>query len=419
MINLTQEKNKPQTTFIVYYQGFLAVAAIIIFFTRLDVYLQNHTPMIPLYWMIFFLVASLPIFVSLRGRLNCISTSTVIWCGAYIAISCMSILIHPKAPELQYLENQYRTIIFLLMMLGILAYHPLVTKWVKLTLLSLTFVNVSMYVYEFFNPAAFYLEQRSPGRSSGFYDDSNTASIALILGMIFTIDMVKPKYRLFYALFIFLGIAFTFSRGSTVGWFVVVVLFIVKKVIPRYQLPLLSLFFMIIISILSTQLGNLQYLKTADGTALFQKDTLARVEFLINPFGQKDDSQASRLSFVNDSWKKFEQSPFTGNGLASGQNSSTVSQTGKAERSHNIYLDLMVEYGFLGAIIFPSLILACVWKVKGKFTKQSAAFALFLLSQGLFSHTLMSEFCSLIAYPIMANLTQHSILESQKLSEGS
>ncbi|MEM8677196.1 MAG: O-antigen ligase family protein [Cyanobacteria bacterium P01_G01_bin.67] len=413
MINLTHQKEQPPTTFLVYYQGFIAVAAVIIFFTRLDIYLQEHTPMIPLYWMFLFLVASLPLLASLPGKLNSISMSILVWCGGYIAITLISILIQPRIPDLQYLENQYRTIIFFLLMIGIFSHHPLVSKWVKLAVLSVTFSNVCMYVYEFFNPAAFYLEQRSPGRSSGFYDDSNTASIALIVGLIFTIDMFKPKYRLFYALFVFMGIATTFSRGSTVGWFLVVGLLIGGKVIPRYQIPLLSLFFAILFTILVANLNNLQYLKTADGTNLFQKDTLARVEFLVDPFAQKDSSQASRLSFVNDAWKKFAESPFIGKGLASGQNKSTLSLTGKAERSHNIYLDLMVEYGFLGAFIYPSLLMASVWKAQGEFKKQALVFAVFMLSQGIFSHTLLNDFCSLVIYPIAANLNKQSYFKSQ------
>lgn len=408
MTNLIQQKIQPNAEFIVYYQGYLAIAAIFVFFTRFDVYAQDIAPIIPLHWMIGFFILSIPVFISLVTRFDRISINVLKWSIGYIIVSLISILIQPKLPAQQYLEDQFRTIIFLFMMLVIFAYHPLVSKWSKRAILGITIINVGMFVYEFLNPLAFHEIQRAAGRSSGFYDDSNTAGIAIILGMIFTIDMIKPKYRLFYALFIFLGIAPTFSRGSIAGWVLVVGLFMLTKIIPRYQAPLVLLFFMIIISILSTQLSNLKYIKTADGTTLFKEDTLARVEFLIDPFAQKDNSQASRLHHVEDAWKKFEASPFIGNGLGAGQNASTVSQVGKAQRSHNTYLDLMVEYGFLGALIFPILLFASVWGAEGQFKRQAAIFVLFLLSQGFFSHTLISEFCSVIFYAIMANLTQHS-----------
>jgi O-Antigen ligase len=409
MISLIQSKNQPKATFITYYQGFLAIAAILVFFTRVDTYLANHHGFfVPLFWMLGFLVASFPLWISLLSRLEDLSRPLVIWSCFYIAVSLVSILVQPVLPKQQYLENQYRTILFLIMMLGIFAYHPLVTKWTKLAILFVTFMNIGTYLYEFLNPLAFYVEQRAAGRSSGVYEDSNAAGIALVVGMICTIDMIKPKYRLFYALLIFVGIAPTFSRGAIAGWVLVMGFLILKKTIPRYQMPLLVVFFMVTISILSTQLGNLKYLKDPNGKPLFNKDSLARVEFMINPLAQKDDSKAAREEHVEVAWKKFVRHPFLGNGLGSGENIATLSSTGVAQRSHNTYLDQMVEFGFLGVLFFPSLLLVSIWQAKGAFKSQAVAFTIFLLSQGFFSHTLMNEFCSLIFYAVIANLSKHS-----------
>lgn len=409
MISLTESKNQTKATFITYYQGFLAIAAILVFFTRSDVYLSNHHGfVIPLFWMVGFLVASFPLWISLFSRLKDLPRPLIIWSGVYIAVSCISILLQPVLPEQQYLENQFRTIIFLIMMLGIFAYHPLVAKWTKLTILFVTLLNIASYLYEFLNPLAFYIEQRAPGRSSGVYEDSNAAGIALVLGMIYTMDLIKPKYRLFYALLIFVGIAPTFSRGAIAGWVLVMGFLIVKKTVPRYQMPLLVVFFVVMISILSTQIGHLKYLKGSDGKSLLNKDSLARIEFMIDPLAQKDDSKASREDHVKVAWGKFSRHPFIGNGLGSGENVATLSSTGVAQRCHNTYLDQMVEFGFLGVLFFPSLLLVSIWQAKGEFKNQAVAFMIFLLSQGFFSHTLMNEFCSLIFYAIMANLAIHS-----------
>lgn len=416
MTSLTESNNQPKATFITYYQGFLAIAAILVFFTRSDVYLSNHQGLfIPLIWILGFLAASFPLFISLLGRLQDLSMPLVVWSGFYIAASFISILLQPVLPKQQYLENQYRTIIVLVMMLAIYAYHPLVTKWVKVTIFGVTIANMATYFYEFFNPLAFYVEQRAPGRSAGVYEDSNAAGIALVVGMLCTIDMIKPKYRLLYSLIIFLGIAPTFSRGSIAGWVLVMLYLIVTKVIPRYQMPLLAVFFMVTISILSSQLGTLKYVKGSNGKPLLSKDSLARVEFLINPLAQKDDSKASREDHVQVAWAKFSRHPFIGNGLGSGENTATLSSTGVAQRSHNTFLDQMVEFGFLGVFFFPSLLLVSVWQAKGEFKKQGGAFVIFLLFQGFFSHTLMNEFCSLIFYAIMANLSRHSSEQEQQV----
>jgi O-antigen ligase len=183
---------------------------------------------------------------------------------------------------------------------------------------------------------------------------------------------------------------------------------IFKKTVPRYQMPLLAVFFVVTISILSTQIGHLKYLKDSHGKPLFNKDSLARIEFLINPLEQKDDSKASREDHVRVAWGKFVRHPFIGNGLGSGENVATLSSTGVAQRCHNTFLDQMVEFGFLGVLLFPSLLLVSVWQAEGEFKKQATAFVVFLLFQGFFSHTLMNEFCSLIFYAIMANFAKHS-----------
>jgi O-antigen ligase len=413
MVSLIESKNQPKATFITYYQGILAVAAILVFFTRSDVYLSNeHGFILPLFWILGFLVASFPLWISLLSRLEDLSRPLIIWSGFYIAASLISILVQPVLPKQQYLENQYRTILFIVLMLVIFAYHPLVAKWTKWTILFVTLLNTASYLYEFLNPLAFYIEQRAPGRSAGVYQDSNAAGIALVVGMLYTMDLIKPRYRLFYALLIFVGLAPTFSRGSIAGWVLVMGFLILKKTIPRYQMPLLAVFFVVMISILSTQIGQLKFLKSSDGKPLFNKDSLARVEFLINPLEQKDDSKSAREGYVLISWQKFARHPFIGNGLGSGEISHGLSATGVPMRSHNTYLDQMVEFGFLGALFFPSLLLVSIWQAEGEFRKQAIAFMIFLLFQGFFSHTLMNEFCSLIFYAIMANLAIHSKVQS-------
>ncbi len=412
MISSTGPKTQEKITFIVYYQGFLAVSAILLFSTKLDIYLQKQGIGMPLYWMIAFILASVPLFGTIFKRLQYVSHSVLVWCGVYLALPLISILISPNVPEQQLLENHYRTIIFFLLMLVIFSQHACILMWARKAIFGITVANVLMFIYEFFNPTAFYLEQDATGRSSGFYHDANTASSAIIAGMILTIDFVKPKYRIIYVLFICLGVAPTFSRGGFASLGLIILLFILTKVIPRYQVPLVFLSGLITVFILSNQVNNLTYLKTADGTDLFTKGTISRVEFLLDPLGHEESKSDGRLSHVDEAWKKFARSPFLGNGLGSGTTANYTSTEGNAQRSHNIYLDLMVEYGFLGALMFPWLLLACVWKVEGELLKKQAiAFVVFFLIWGFFSHTIIKAFDYLVFYALVANLAQQSSLE--------
>ena len=401
-----------KTGFLVYYQGFLAVMAVLLFFSKLDVYLEGRGIGIPLLWLGLLILAGMPVFVGLLSSLQSIPGSIVLWCGFYLAVPLLSILILPQVPDIQLFEDQIRSVIFLLVVLAIYSRHLLVLKWTKLTIFSVTIANVLMFIWEFFNPTAFYQLQHAPGRSSGFYRDANTAGIALILGLIFSIDLIKPKYRLLYSIFVFVGIAATFSRGAILAWGVVMLLFLVNRIIPRSQLPLMFLSAFMAILLISSQLGNLEYVKTADGTELFNEGTLARVEFLLDPLGQEDESGDSRLGYVDDAWAKFDRQPILGNGLGSGASQDYLSASGKPQRSHNIYLDQMVEFGFLGALIYPLLLLACVWKAAGEHKKYVAPFVFCLLLWGIFSHTTLNSFFLLTSYAIMANLTKQSRIQS-------
>ncbi|WP_144054251.1 O-antigen ligase [Pleurocapsa sp. PCC 7319] len=388
--------------------------AVLVFFTKLSIYLQYIGIGIPLLWLIGFLFISIPVLITIPNRLKYIPISIVVWCAAYLAIPLISILIFPHITNLQFMEDRIRSIVVLLLMSVIFSQHLLVLRWTKLTILLVTLSNVCMFIYEFFNPLAFYREEDVIGRASGLYMDANEASCAIILGMIFTIDFIKPKYRLFYALFVVLGIAVAFSRSGMIGWLIVVLSFVATKVIPRYQLPIFVLSLLVSITILSSQLNNLIYMKNADGIDLFSPGTIARIEFLTNPLGQEDDSSGSRISHVDEAWQKFARKPFVGNGLGSGGSETKVANFNQdtGQRSHNIYLDLMVEFGFSGALIYPLLLIASVWKARGELTKYTFPFIMFLLMWGFFSHTTLNSPFLLISYAIMANFTHQSRLRN-------
>lgn len=408
----TQLNTNKGNTLMIYYQGFIAVAAIFVFFSKLDNYLERNGIGIPLYWMIGFIIISIPIFISILSHLNELSIPVILWCFGYFIVPITSILILPGFPEMQLFENEIRLRLFLLLMLVIFSRHSLVMDWTKKAILLVTIFNVIAYVCEFFNPFLFYLQQHAPGRSSGFYHDANFASYSILTGMIFTMYLFKPRYRIFYSLFILLGVISTFSRSGMVCWVLVVGLFIFFKVIPSYQIPLLFLAISFAMIILSTQIQNLSYLKTADGDDLFTEGTIARVDFLFNPFGQEDDSQSARLGHVDEAWKKFYQSPLVGNGMGSGANPQFISAEGLPQRSHNMYLDQMVEFGFLGAFIYPWLLIASVWKAQGEMKKYTIAFLLMSLIWAFFSHTVMSIFFHLIVYGFVANFTMESRLKN-------
>ncbi len=391
--------------FLVYYQGALAVAAVIVFFTNISVFLAKWGYGIPLYWLYGFLAASVPLWFSIGSKIKYIPQPMIIWSGVYLAMSSISILILPQIPGMQLLEDQIRSLIFLFLMLLLFSQYTMIQIWVRVTVLIVSLMNVFNHIYEFFNPHAFGA-LHAFGRPAGFYINSNQAGCALILGMIFSIDLIKPKYRIFYALTIGLGVALTFSRGAMLGWLIVIAFMNLKKVIPKYQIVYFAIGVATVILVLLSQINNLSNLKAADGTPLFNDDTLTRVEFILDPLSEKQDT--SRVSLAKDAWQSFAEQPFLGKGLGGSANSKHKSVRGTAQKPHNTYLTLMIEYGFLGVFLYPMLLLASIWQIKGKLKTQGLAFVTFLLIWGLFSHTIISSFVTLLLIALMASLTEQS-----------
>jgi hypothetical protein len=407
MTYIKQRKNREKNTFIDYYQSFLALTAILAFFTNINVFLGRYGIGLPLVWLILFIVLSLPLFISKlsKNRLQYVPLSLVVWCAFYIGISSFSMIIIQDIP-MQSIEDLIRSILFLIVMIVIFSQISLDKKWLKMTILLITLMNVFIHIYEFINPLAFALIKDSEGRAGGFYLDANTASFALIVGLIFTIDLFKPKYRLFYSLFVFLGIALTFSRGGMLCWGLMILCFFIFKILPSRQLPLIILSMFIAVTIIFTQLGNLSYIKTADGSDMFNEDTINRIEFLTNPFNQKKENfDDSRILILKEAEKKFFSKPILGNGIGGARldifpTGDSVTESGVG--THNIFLDLALRFGFLGVIIYPFLLIATIWKAPEEIKPYTMIFLILSLVWGVFSHTLLDEFFHLTVYALVA-----------------
>ena len=422
MSSLTQPTNihQPKITFIVKYQCFLAVAAILVFFIKLDGVLGSYGITIPLYWMVGFIFLAIPLYPLIARKTKYLPLSIFVWFAAYLAMTSIAILFmpNPTGDIQQILENQIRSMIFICLMLLIFSEHPLVQKSTKVAILLATFFNVCLFLAQFVDPSILQEVQDVPGRSAGFYIDSNTASCGVNMGLIFSISLIKPKYRLFYALFTLLGIAVTFSRGGMACWLLIVLMFVVLEVIPRRQFPLLIISVLTSATIISTQIDNLAYIKTPSGAELFNEGTIERIEFLTNPLGD-DETQIeegesdSRILLLEVGWQKFVKSPWIGNGLGSGAHSGIKPNLGEEPKSHNIYLDRAIEYGFLGILIYPAFLLATIWKAKGETRKYALVFAIFLLVWGIFSHTVLNDFFLLTSTALMAILSKQSRIEHQ------
>jgi O-antigen ligase len=419
-LNSARNQFKEYINGLVCYQIFLALGTIFIFFTELGEYLYNiKLGLAPVIYFYGFIVIALPLYFSIPSRIKYLPYSIVIWCYIYLAIGCLTIVLvgvdlHNES-QIEPLRYRIREVLFLLLMLVIFSKYSIVQLWTKRAILLVTFMNIFINFYQLFNPSAFPVKDEGSllygsQRVFGFYGDSNSAGFALILCIILSVDLIKPKYRFPFVLLGGIGILPTFSRGAMICWFLTVIILFITKIIPRYQIPYISFSLITIFIILQLQLSNLSSLERPDGSPLLSQNMQDRIAWIVDPFSSKSQNidNNSRGFLIQQSWQKFAEKPFLGNGLDSTQTQLSV---GLSQNTHNMYLKFMVEHGFLGIFIYPMLVLAAIWKARGETKKIGLVFATNLLIWGFFSHMIIRDFSILVAFGLMGCMAKQSQLE--------
>ncbi|MEA5579046.1 O-antigen ligase family protein [Anabaena sp. UHCC 0451] len=408
-------------SFIVYYQYALATAFICVFFTNFDTYWSHAigTPE-PKIWIIAFAIASIPLFLSFSSRIKYISKALILWIYTYLLISLISYLVysndHPQASS-EELRTRILSAVFILIAIFIFSKYPRVQNWARCVILVITFMNVIANIYGLFYPDAFVtiVENQSSlatGRSSGFYVDSNRATCVLILGMIFSINLLPQIYRFPFILIIIIGSFPTFSRSGTICLLFVVAILIIKHEIDIKKsflwLAILGVFAAIILNIAGTEwldMGNLADINPAN--------SLTRLNLINLSNDHIDDSTSDRLSIVKITWSKFLESPIWGNGIGYGLRLGELHPELANIRSHNMYLSFMLEHGFLGALVLPLLVFCSTHNAPASNQAIRLAFSALILTWAFFSHNILEHREFLMSFSLMSTMNITSQIEKK------
>ena len=380
--------------FLLYYQCALAIGAILVFFTHLEMflYLAGKTPP-PTLLIIAFGLASTPLLFSFFSRIKYFSWSIIAWCAVYILVSLISFSVSSASEEIvQELSRRILAIIFILLSILIFSKYTKVQLWVRYAILFIVLMSICNILYEFVNPSAFQPVNYS-GRPAGFYIDPNKAGLGLILGMIFSVGLLKPKYRAPFVLLVGISIFLTFSRGATLSWFVVLTILCCTRLVPRSQL--LYWFLGIFALSLSFGIGTLLNPDQLNDMGLMNKNIEERLEWFQNPF-ISEDSADSRLEVAKLAWEMFAEHPFLGNGIGS------TLELDVGISTHNMYLLYMADHGILGALVMPLLVYAVTQNARGESKYIGFAFAGLILLWSIFSHTVLEDRFILISFSLMA-----------------
>lgn len=395
------------------YQCILAVGAIFAFYSNLDVYLSNvWLPPIPKYLVFLFCIASTPLLFSVFSRIKYLPIPTMLWCVGYVLLAFISFcLTLPSEATHQEVQNRVLAGLFLMIMIFIFSRYSIVHFWSRCAVLVTVLVSVFNNIYEFFNQSAFENLATSniekiAGRSSGFYIDPNQSGYALILGMIFSVGLLKPRFRIPFVLLIGLAVILTFSRGSILICFTIIILMIIRKIIPRPQL--FSWIGVIgIIAILLVTVGSTLDLNQLEEAGLLNSDTKARFQFFSNPENSEAESPDARLGLAKLAWQLFVKNPFFGNGIGS-----TISWSAPVS-THNTYLYYMADHGIIGALLLPILIYLVTRKASSESKNIAFVFLPCVLMCGFFSHTILVDRFILIMCSLMSCMSMTSQVEQR------
>jgi O-Antigen ligase len=387
-LEFDQKKNRTQA-FLDQYQIVLSSVATFLFFSDITDYLfaAPIVPVLPLVWIWLFVFLALP-FIK---KIKTMPKPLVIWLGLYGLISMLS-LATTNGDEISYKEFRLRIISILFVCLMYVLYEQKSLKHIKYTIIAVIVMSIANNFYEFISPKFF--SEFSTGRPAGFYINPNKAGCALILGLIFTIDIIKKPYRWFYMFFILSGILSTFSRGAILGWIICAIFLSIARVLSEKRRTIIAgVFALVVVLALTNPLKTIaDFAGQSDGAW----DVVDRLEQFQNP-SLNDDSAQERKAVIGYAWLMFGNHPFWGNGLGS-----TYKWTVSEVSTHNMYLFYMADHGIIGVLFLPGAILAVAWKNRGQTKVQLLCFVVFMALWGIFSHNILEERYILTIFALLA-----------------
>ena len=385
-----------------HYRRALAIAAVLVFFTNLSVYVSyaEIAPISPWHIMLVFGVAAAPFSFSDECLARMRRTPAVYWCFGFVLISGVWLLFQGVPSTAAWQEFRTRILsAFLLLLLVSLFSDDQAQGWARRAVLGAVLMAVGLNIYELFNPLAF---SPAVGRSAGFYLNPNQSGAGLILGLIFSVGLLPRRYRLLFAFTVGLGVFLTFSRAAIAGWFITVFAIIATGVINlRRSFVVASFALTVTAFVLISQWDDLRY--RLEDSGVLNNDVSGRIEGFAD-IGQpySDESAAVRGEVAAGAWEMFADKPVLGHGVG-------ASKEWRFEvATHNEYLSLMVDHGFIGFFLLPLLAVAASWRARGETRNIGIAFAVFVLFWGLFSHSILEESDVLIMFSLLSAMAVSS-----------
>jgi len=373
---------------------FLAVMSVGIFYTNIPNYIHfTHGILVPYQWVFGFGLLALPLIVWQIHTSNVLRSPVVGWCFWYMLITILWFIPSSQSDH-AWQEVRWRvlTVLELFMFLALFVQAD-TNKQVRVMLVPGVLLGVALNLYELFFPLSF-----SPiiGRAAGFYMNPTTSSLALVGGMIFAITVLPAWFRGIFILLVGVGVTVTFSRGGIIMWCIASVgLLLAKKISLRDSLRGLCVGVLLVGAVLFPRWEEL--LVNIDRAGVINANVEERLLWLTDPAGVQDASGFWRAYVAKRLWDMWAENPFLGRGTGSAYSAFEIPP-------HNEYLVFLIDHGVIGGLVFPLLLLAVIYRNRGKVNSISMLFGCTQAVAGFVSHTLLSEPQTLLLFALAATV---------------
>lgn len=376
----------------------LAPCWVVVLFSNFPIYLGTFVlPLVqPLHWIMLLAGTTLLLLARPAVTLRNVPMLYPVAMAAYLAL-CLAAYVVQGGGDSSVLRQR-----LLGVLVAILAYlcftaSPHAVAAARRAMVWVVLLSVAINIYDITHPLTLIpaeSEFATLGRAAGLFMNPNQSGAALVLGLAITLGVVAPRWRVAYAIVVSAGVVLTLSRGALAGLLLVFAALLVEgRTLRREQV--------VRIAALGTAAGYAFWLAfSAELQSRFNVDpalVLDRVLWILDSSGRVDFSQAERAALAERGWLQFVASPFFGNGLGSTELWELRTST------HNLYIMLASDFGLVGWLVLPVLLLAAVRR--NVTTLPGGVAAAFLLLWGLISHNVLGEHYILIAMSLMAAIS--------------
>ena len=349
-------------------------------------------PLPPLAFMLVVLLCAAAAVMLEPTRLG--GAKLTIWSAASAGFAMLAFL-WSSGSEIALQEAQTRTLSAMLLVgFSVLMADASTRTITRRAIAVSTLLTVIINVWEITHPMTFSM---ALGRSASFYVNPNIAGAALVSGMLLAFPVVPARVRELFVLVVGAGVFLTLSRGALLCFGIVIVMMLCSRQLRVKRLSLLTGGGTLIVASAMAALmasGELSYL--SGGAERFVKQRLgigSREEF------STDVSASSRTQLALHAIDLFSERPLTGYGTGA-----TV-EWNEPESTHNIYVRHLAEYGVLGAMLMPALLLVA-WprhpqRAPRVYRGSAQAFVTFVALWGVFSHNVADDAFVLIGLALI------------------